>query len=180
MTNKIQNIAINEKIWFANLGTIIRGKPDRRNWNACKEYGFISAGQTPKDVAYICKLGIGDVICAYESGSGYKTVGLIKEAAVPILQFRLEDGSTLHNLPYIDMNGDNDGGLFRNAENDAVCEYLAKVQWYDLNPNSLWIPKGGKGYYAPRNTIAKMDNDETIQAIERHFNIKFVYKEFAN
>jgi len=174
MSDKILTIPVKGKLWFANLGTVVPSGSTRRRWKACKEYGFISAGQTPLDVKYICKLSVDEVICAYENGTGFKAIGLVKERAMPILQFKLDNGKTLHNLPYINMGDNNDRGLFRNANDLTKCEYVARVHWYDLNPNPLWLPKGSKGFYAPRNTVADLKYKDTKERIERHFKIKFV------
>ncbi len=174
MSDKILNITVEGNLWFANLGTVVPSGTTRRRWTACKEYGFISAGQTPLDVRYISKLIPADIICAYENGTGYKAIGKVLKKAIPILQFKLDNGKTLHNLPYINMGDANDRGLFQNDKDITKCEYVAKIFWYDLTPNSLWIPKGGKGFYAPRNTVAELKYKETKEEIEKHFKVKFV------
>jgi len=167
-------IPVERDLWFFNIGTIVPSKNTRRQWNACREYGFVSAGQTSRDVQYACRLKRDDIICAYESGTGYIAIGQVQEKAIPILQFRLDDGRTLHNLPYINMGDKFDKGLFENANDINKCEYVAKVKWFDTSYLPLWIPKGSYGYYAPRNTTADLKHkDDTIKVIEQHFKVKF-------
>jgi hypothetical protein len=167
------NIPLKGNLWFMNLGTVVPSGNTRRKWNACKEYGFVSAGQTTLDVRYISKLQPEDIICAYESKTGYRAIGRILKRAVPILKFTLNDGRTLHNLPYINMGDRNDRGLFQYDYDDTKCEYIASVHWFDITSNPLWIPKGGPGYYAPRNTVAELKYRETRVALENHFKLKF-------
>jgi hypothetical protein len=174
MAENILEIPVEGKIWFANLGIVVPSQTTRRRWIACKEYGFISAGQTHLDVGYISKLAPKDIICAYESKAGFKAIGRVLEKAIPILQFKLDNGKSLRNLPHVNMGNIKDRGLFQNEGDMTKCEYVAKIFWYDLISNSLWIPKGRIGFYAPRNTVAELKYQETKEAIEKHFKVKFV------
>lgn len=159
------------KIYFVNAGTIVPDKSNRRVLKACLLHGFVSAGQTPKDVTYICKLSVGDIVCLYESTVGYWAIGKVIRRAIPILQFRLQDKGTLHNREFVNMGNDIDKGLFKNAYDERICEYVVKVEWLRLGVKPLFIHQNEEGFFAPINTVFEINADATINRLSNYFEI---------
>ncbi len=62
---------------------------------------------------------------------------------------------------------------YKNEFDVDNSEYCAKVQWYNINPNPLWIPRDNNAFYAPVNTVAIMYRDATIRALQKHFDVFF-------
>ena len=182
MDENITMIDVERDLWCFNVGTVVPSGTKLRQWKACREYGFVSAGQTELDVLYAKKLKAKDVICAYESGTGFIAIGKVLKYPLPITQFKLPGQRTLRNLPYVNMGTINDHGLFENEGNDKICEHLALIQWYELTAEPLKINKKDYGYYAPRNTTAFLKERngpeqnfkrDAIEVIKRHFKVSF-------
>ena len=159
--------------WFVNAGTVVPSGSQHRNWKACREYHFITAGQRSHFRDEILHLAPEDIICAYESGTGYLGIGKVLRGAVIVSEFRYK-GKTLHGLPFIKHSDPIcKDGLFTNEFDEENAEYCAKVQWYNINPNPLWIPRDNNAFYAPVNTVAIMYRDATIRALQKHFDVFF-------
>lgn len=88
---------IGNDIWFFNNGANVPNGDQSRNWEACKKYGFISAGQTKKDYTYARKPKTHDILCIYQSERGYVGIGIVERPAIPIRQFLLGNGTSLRN-----------------------------------------------------------------------------------
>jgi|GEM_PF-2168204 len=162
-----------QKIWFVNVGTIVPDDSKRRVWAACEKHGFVSTGQTPKDVTYICKLRREEIICLYESAIGYLAIGKVLRPAIPIRQFKLEDGSTLHNKEFVNMGDESDRGLFKNEYDERICEYVSKIKWIKIAYSPLYMRKQEVGFFAPRNTVKEIESIQTLKRLEKHFHIRF-------
>jgi len=172
MNSQPLKIQVTKSLLFVNTGIVTTVTSGRRTWQPCLIHGLISAGQTLSDVKYIRKLKVDDIICAYENGKGYLAIGIVIECAVPINQFKLDDGSTLHNK--VNMGDGTDKGMFQNAEDYSKCEYVAKIKWFTSNEKPLWLYKDSYGHYAPRNTVADLKWEQTKEKIEEHFEVKFI------
>ena len=170
------DIPVNNGFWFVNAGTVVPSGAQHRNWKACREYNFISAGQGKHFRDEILKLERDDIICVYESGTGYLGIGKILKKAVKVSEF-LYKGKTLHGLPYIKHTDPLcKNGLFTNELDDGDADYCAKVNWYNVNPNPLWIPRENEAYYAPLNTVAIMFRDATIKRLQTYYDVFFNIK----
>src|SRR5690606_10673122 len=55
------------------------GEGNHRNWDDCKNYGYLSAGQHKKYSDPIRTLMPGDIVAAYLKGYGYVGIGKVKE-----------------------------------------------------------------------------------------------------
>jgi hypothetical protein len=64
-------------------------------------------------------------------------------------------------------------GLFENENTSENSEYALEVEWYRRKTKPLWIPREGFGFYAPRSTVTKLTNADTLTALERYFEVKF-------
>jgi len=162
-------IQVPRSISFVNVGhfTPSPKRVGRRRWNACIEYGFLSAGQGRKYSKPFEKLAIGDIIAAFITDEGYVGVGKVLNTAVPINNF-LYNGKTLRGLPYINER------LFDNSENEN-SEYVIRVDWLktvDIK-NAFW--KKNYGLFANQLTRCSLENQPTtIKFLEECFHVEFI------
>ena len=144
-------------IWFFNTGSDVPNYDLSRNWEACKVYGFISAGQTKKDYKYARKPKTGDILCCYESKTGYVGIGIVEKPALPISQFKLQDGKSLRNRKFIVMGDRRNHGLFHKEEDPILSEQVIKVCWKEISRPPLKLKIEDYGFYAPINTCMPLN-----------------------
>ncbi len=163
-----------KNIWFFNTGSVVPDGDRSRNWEACKIYGFVSAGQTKKDCTYARKPKTKDILCCYESGMGYVGIGVVERPALPINQFKLADGKSLRNLPNIIMGGRRANGLFNKEEDPILCEQVLKVSWKVIDKTYLNLGRNDYGFYAPINTCMPLnDKCATLKVLQKYFKVEF-------
>ncbi|RYE55219.1 MAG: hypothetical protein EOP48_10665 [Sphingobacteriales bacterium] len=166
-------------IWFFNNGQTVPTGDESRNWNACKSYGFISAGQTKKDYTYARKPKTHDILCVYQSKVGYIGIGVVEKPALPINQFYLEDGKSLRNRPGIIMGDRRNHGLFHLEEDPILCEQVLRIEWKEVDKNPLWMEDDEPGFFARINTCFLLNNEPaTLKRLQNHFDIIFISNNF--
>jgi len=72
--------------WFFNVGEGVH-----RNWDDCRRYGYIGAGQGKRYMDALKNLKTGDKVFAYLSGHGYVGFGEVVREAEMIKDFVVED-----------------------------------------------------------------------------------------
>lgn len=166
-------------IWFFNNGQTVPSGDNSRNWEACKTYGFVSAGQTQKDYTYARKPRTNDILCIYQSNVGYVGIGIVSRPALPINQFLLDDGKSLRNRPGIVMGDRRNHGLFHLEDDPVLCEQVIKVEWKVIDKEPLWIGKNEDGFFAPRATCKSLNEQSpTLKKIQEHFKVIFISEKF--
>lgn len=174
--------------FFINIGeNPPKAKPpiwiNRRNWDACVEFGFFSAGQGLQYSNPLYKLQVGDIVAAYISGKGYVGVGEVLETATPIRNFKF-NGIHLNEL---NINPDILNGveklntefvneipllrksIFQNANNNKT-EVVVGINWIKTvnREDAIWRT----GLFANPHTCCSLENQqETIQFLNRMFAI---------
>lgn len=167
-------------IWFFNNGQTVPAGDESRNWDACKTYGFISAGQTRKDYTYARKPRTNDILCVYQSQLGFVGIGLVSKPAIPINQFFLDDGKSLRNRPGIIMGDRRNHGLFHFEEDPILCEQVIKIDWKIIDIIPLRMKKEEDGFFAPINTCMPLYNESaTLKRLQVHFDATFISKKFT-
>jgi|GEM_PF-5032131 len=183
-------IPIFKDIRFVNVGEDPpRSKPNwdgRRQWNACVEYEFISAGQELIYNQPLLKLEVDDIVAAFITGRGYVGIGIVKETAVEIKDFsfngkkllelnvdtafingQLKNKETVAELPYLRKT------IFCNADNPKT-EYAVRIEWkktVDKN-NAFW--KKNFGLYAkPHIQCSLKAQQKTIDYLKESFGVAF-------
>jgi hypothetical protein len=147
-------------IYYFNVG-----EGPHRNWDDCRKYSFLSAGQGPKWKDQILELAEGDVVVAYLKSSGFVGVGKVMARAVPYLEFR-QKGRLLHehDLFAPDMQA--------NSNSMDNCEYVLRVSWIASVPRTDAKWKKRSGLYTTQLIRASLDRQpQTIQFIEREFGV---------
>jgi len=173
---------------FANTGEDPAINPDpiwvgRRQWDACVEYKFISAGQHPKYSSQLFRLNVDDIFAAYSTGRGYLGIGQVCEKAIEIRNFSFngESFEDFNIRPDI-VNGNlittdivpNRRFLrqtvFCNALNDNT-EFAVRVKWLrNVTHNEA---KWRQGLFAKQHIVCNMSNQiETIGFLSEEFGIE--------
>lgn len=146
-------------IYYVNVG-----EGQHRDWEDCKRFGFLSAGQHPKWSDQIRTLEVGDIVIPYLKGRGYVGIGRVTEKAVPVLDFRINKKS----LNSYDLQVPN---IFENSENENT-EYLVRVNWLVSLDSSeaKWKPKSG--LFTTQLVKASLDGQpQTIEFLTSEFSI---------
>lgn len=149
---------------YSNVFYVNVGESDTRNWDDCKKYGFIAAGQNPKSSKQLSTLKVGDKIVAYLKGYGYVGVGEVIHEAVHINDF-LYMGRKLSDMSLTAPN------MFANVDNDHA-EFLVKVNWLSTvdREKAKWKSKNGL-YTTPLIKASLKKQHKTIKYIEECFDI---------
>jgi hypothetical protein len=159
-----------------------------RQWNACVEYGFMSAGQGLVYSQPLLNIKVKDIITAYITGCGYVGVGVVTKKAVKIKDFEfngkkylrdfkidekilsgeLKTNETVEGLPYLRKS------LFRNCTNEKT-EFVIGVDWIKTvgKTDACW--QTGIGLFAKPHIQCSLQNQpETLQFLENCFDVEFV------
>ncbi|MEH2022680.1 phospholipase D-like domain-containing protein [Nostoc sp.] len=155
------------------------GEGKHRNWEDCRKYGFISSGSEKKYNKGIIKLLPGSRVFVHipkprtgyaKTGYGYVGVGLVKDSAVPLKDFKLLLANG-QQVPILDVP------LFAPEMDEYVddldkSEYLVRVEWIKAVPRSQahWE----KGFFSYKNIKCKMESPIarlTIEKLSQHFGL---------
>lgn len=174
---------------FVNIGEdpLINTAPiwvGRRQWNACVEYNFISAGQHPTYSIQLFRLQIGDIIAAYLTGRGYVGIGQVCARPIKIRDFAF-DGDCFADF---DINPEIVNGnlittetvpqrpflrqtIFCNALNENT-EFAVRMEW--LRTVSREEAKWQHGLFAKQHIVCNLNNQiDTIDFLSNEFAIDF-------
>ena len=116
MYKELPEFDFSNDLYYVNIG-----EGPARNWDDCRRFGFLSAGQGTQwsePMKTLCK---GDVVVAYLKGKGYVGIGVVKDKAVSSSHFR-HNHKSLHDLKLVEP------GILKNY-NNANAEFLVKVIW---------------------------------------------------
>jgi hypothetical protein len=184
-------IPILKNIRFVNVGEDPPrpklGWVSRRQWNACIEYNFISAGQALIYNQPLLHLQVDDVVAAFITGRGYVGIGIVEETAINIKDFHfnnkkladlvidkgyingtLTDHTTVEGLPYLRKT------LFCNADNQKT-EYAVGIKWKKTvdKKDAFW--RRNYGLFANPSIQSNLkDQSVTIQFLAESFGVTFV------
>jgi len=148
-------------LYYVNVG-----EGDHRNWDDCKKYGFLSAGQHRKYSDPIRTLMQGDIVAAYLKRKGYVGIGRVKEQAVRVNDFKF-DGKLLNTLDLKTL------GIYDNCENEN-SEFPIKIDWIKSvgRKNAKWKPN--HGLFTSQLIKASLQGQaKTIEFLEKEFDINF-------
>jgi len=184
----------NGSIRFVNIGEDARNSKkdpkrlkERRQWKACLEYGFVSAGQGKVYSNALKQLKVGDIIAAFITKRGYVGIGKVISSAKPIRYFKfngiqmvdldIETGilmdihsnqNYVKKLPYLKES------IFENAENEKT-EWVVGIEWLksvNHKNDAYWVPRNS--LFASRSVQCSMANQHrTILYLEECFGVNF-------
>ena len=145
------------------------GEGEIRNWDDCKKYGFLSAGQSWKK--WGSKLRVlepGDIVAAYLKHFGYAGIGKVTSKAVPAIEFRtngdLLSSQKLVQPEIVNLEGDKKDG-----------EWIVGVQWISARHRSKAMPARKKdGIFSTTHIVASLQNQpRTVRILEDFFAVNF-------
>lgn len=143
-------------VWFVNNG--IDETDSGRDWDLCREHGFLSAGGDERYWRPLHKLKPGDTIAAYQKGRGYVGIGSITRTAVPADEFTLKDGRPLRTIS--PLNGE---------QGQQQAEHVVGVEWATTVPASE--ARTFRGVFANQNVVCKLRHAETLDFLRQEFGV---------
>ena len=153
--------------FFNDMYYVNVGEGTARNWDDCRRFGFLSAGQGVQWSEPMKSLSKGDIVVAYLKGHGYVGIGVVKEKAVNASHFR-HNNKSLHDFKLVEP------GIFNNYDN-AKAEYLVKVKWLKSFPREEAKWQKGKGLFTTQQVVARLSNQtKTIKFLEKAFDISLI------
>ena len=160
MYKEIPEFDFSNDLYYVNVG-----EGWSRNWDDCRRFGFLSAGQGGQWSEPMKTLSKGDVVVAYLKGKGYVGIGIVKEKAVSASHFR-HNHKSLHDLKLVEP------GILTNY-NNANAEFLVKVKWLKSFPREEAKWQSGKGLFTSQLVVARLRNQtKTISFLEKAFGIQ--------
>lgn len=152
--------------WNGRDFYISLGEGERRSWNDCQKYGFVSGGDGRWHSRTLKSLFPGSRVFVNIPKTGYVGIGQVKDNAVPVKDFKvlLDDKEvSILNAPL------SAPGMDENADNLDLCEYLVRVEWIKAVPKdkAYWE----KGLFASQHTACRMRNSFTIEKLSQHFGL---------
>ncbi len=143
--------------WFVNVG-----EGDHRNWDDCRKYGFLGAGQGERYSRPLTKLRVGDQVFAYMKGIGYVGYGEVTSEAKMIKDFSV-DGSPLLEMP---LQAERP---WENKEDPKLSDWVVGIKWVKSVPRDE--ARTFKGAFANQNIVCKLRHPETVSFLEREFGV---------
>jgi hypothetical protein len=160
------NVKKGSEPWNGRDFYVSLGEGERRNWDDCRKYGFVSGGGSKWHSQTLKLLFPGSRVFVNIPKTGYVGVGTIKEPAVPVKDFKVMiDGqeTSILNAPLVAPKMD------ENANDPDLCEYLVRVEWIKMVPRTeaYWE----KGLFAIQHTACRLTNSFTIERLSQHFGL---------
>jgi hypothetical protein len=145
--------------YFVNVG-----EGEHRNWDDCRKYGFLSAGQGEKASNAIKKLRPGDLVLAYMKGLGYVGFGTVTQSAVMVRDF-VPDGSEtkLLDLPLKQPH------MSDNKDDPALSEWVVGIKWQKLFERD--DAKYFRGIFANQNIVCLLRDAATVDFLRKEFGV---------
>ncbi len=121
---------------FVNIG-----QDTRRNWQDCAKYGFVAAGGDEKrknaNARALEQLKKGSPVFAFLGGDGVKgekgfiAWGWVRSEAVPIKEFRVNDGRLLSECASVhsENHGRNYKEQYTESFDSKLCDYAVGIDW---------------------------------------------------
>jgi hypothetical protein len=145
--------------YFVNVG-----EGDHRNWDDCRKYGFLSAGQGEKYGNAMKKLKPGDHVFAYMKGLGYVGFGTVTQSATMARDFQ-PDGfdKKILDLPLKQTH------LSDNKDDLSKSEWVVGVKWEKTFERDE--AKRFQGIFANQNIVCFLRDPATVDFLRREFSI---------
>lgn len=148
-------------IYYVNVG-----EGDHRNWDDCRRYGFLAAGQDwEKWGRKLYSLKIGDIVVAYLRDHGYVGIGRVTERAKKAIDFRFRgkplDPAQLKQPVMLEV-----------TEDPKDEEHLVRVEWIVAvdREDAKW--KRNDGLFTSQLVVASLENQpKTIDFLNKSFGV---------
>lgn len=147
--------------WFFNVG---ENNQHGGSWQACREYGFLSAGGGVRWQNAAKKLSLGDPVYAYVSHAGYVGYGEVVEEAVPIKHF----GVGAERKPLLSVGilpDDIREVLTKASEVPDYTDWTVRVRWHKTRSKENAV----QGVYASPLTVCRFTKSEVLEELQEKF-----------
>lgn len=153
--------AWNQRDFYISLGV-----GPERNWDDCRQYGFVSGGGGAWYSSTLRALFVDARVFVYVPKEGYVGVGVVTAEAMPIRDFAVSLSDREVRLIDAPVQATN---LAHDLTDDEMCEWVVPVKWLATRPR----PKAyrEKGLFASQHTACKLRNAFTIQKLTEHFKL---------
>ena len=159
---KLSGFDYNCGLFYYNVGENVL-----RNWDDYRRYGIISAGYGERYRDAICSFNKGDVIAAYLKRYGFVGIGRITKTAVRFRDFRVRGTPLLECELRAEAMGEY-------ADDDLLCEYVAKVRWLaDVDRDEAHFKSNSGLFTTPLVRASLEAQPRTISYLEHKFEIDF-------
>jgi len=160
------NVKKGSEPWNGRDFYVSLGEGERRNWDDCRKYGFVSGGGGKWYTQTLKLLSPGSRVFVNIPRTGYVGVGIVKELSVPVKQFRVTVGEKQNPILDAPLEASSMGD---NADNLDMCEHLVRVEWIKTVPRTeaYWE----KGLFALQHTACRLTSSFTIEKLSRHFGL---------
>jgi Endonuclease NucS len=145
--------------WFFNVG-----EGGHRNWDDCRKYGFLAAGQGRKYGDALRKLKVGDKVFAYMKSLGYVGFGEITKEAVMVKDFSVDGQGSLLALPLTQP------GMKENSDDPNMSEWVVGVKWHKTVVRDE--ARKFQGVFANQNIVCKLRDQRTLDFVKKEFGVE--------
>jgi len=145
--------------YFVNVG-----EGEHRNWDDCRKYGFLSAGQGEKYGNAMKKLKPGDQVFAYMKGLGYVGFGTVTQPAVMARDF-VPDGSD-HKILDLPLK---QPGMNDNKDDPTLSEWVGGIRWSETFDREH--VKRFQGIFANQDIVCLMRDTATADFLRKEFGV---------
>ena len=144
--------------WAVNVGE--RRHRPHRDWDNCRQYGFLSGGQDDAPAKYLGQIPRGAIVFAYISGFGYVGCGKVMDEATTIGEFLIgENFKPLSDV--LDAATPHD-------DHDPEKEFAIRVKWLGT-PRAR--EQGVLSKYSYPRTASPIQDAERLRALKSEFGI---------
>jgi hypothetical protein len=145
--------------YFVNVG-----EGPNRNWDDCRQYGFLSAGQGERYGNAMKKLKPGDLVFAYMKGLGYVGFGTVTQPATMARDFvPVGSDKKLLDLPLKQPS------MNENDDDPTLSEWVVGVKWEKTFERDQ--AKRFQGIFANQNIVCLLRDTATVDFLRREFGI---------
>lgn len=140
------------------------GEGERRNWDDCRKYGFVSGGGGKWYSQTLKLLFPGSRVFVNIPKTGYVGVATVKEPEVPVRDFKVMLDGSERPILEAPLNAPKMG---EHSDNLDLCEHLVRVEWIKAVPRTeaYWE----KGMFALQHTACRLTSSFTIERLAQHF-----------
>ena len=148
--------------YFVNVG-----EGAHRNWDDCRKYFFISAGQGAKYSGALKRLNDDNLIFAYMKGLGYVGFGTVVGTAVMAKDFVVGEGKytgqKLLECPLVQP------GMKENSDDPEYSEWVVAVDW--MKTFTREEAKKFTGIFANQNIVCQLHDPATVEFLKKEFGV---------
>lgn len=158
---ELQGFDFRNDVFYVNVG-----EGPHRNWDDCRKFGFLSAGQGKQFSDPLRALNAGDIVVAYLKRFGFVGIGIVTQKAVRVDDFRYK-GKGVNDLKLVEPF------IIDNSDNEKT-EYLLQVQWKKAVDRTEAKWKSNAGLFTSQLIKASLQGQpRTLEYLEKEFDLTF-------